>query len=261
MGLGRLFDADVSLGLRSPYTSLAGARPGRVTHCCFEHAGQNFGSLDRGPRAAPLWTCMESMGGQSAMRGETKRQRTEAGRDSRRRSRTGDREGCAVDVAKASGQGVRAPRAPTGGVSKVWDVAATTGAVTELAEQLVELAIEKVTVESTSDYWRIWYYLLEAAGLRRAAGQRPRREERARPAQNRQARRGVAGQAHREGAAAALVRAAGTDPAAARLHPAAGRSDPGTHPLLAAAGEAARGRVDQGVDRGVAPWTRCRCGT
>ncbi|RZL70011.1 MAG: IS110 family transposase, partial [Rhodococcus sp. (in: high G+C Gram-positive bacteria)] len=39
------------------------------------------------------------------------------------------------------------------------------GAVTDLAEQLVELEIEKVTVESTSDYWRIWYYLLEAAGL------------------------------------------------------------------------------------------------
>jgi hypothetical protein len=32
----------------------AGARPGRVTHCCFEHAGQNFGSLDRGPRAIRL---------------------------------------------------------------------------------------------------------------------------------------------------------------------------------------------------------------
>ena len=44
-------------------------------------------------------------------------------------------------------------------------MAATTGAVTELAEQLVEQGIEKVTVESTSDYWRIWYYLLEAAGL------------------------------------------------------------------------------------------------
>ena len=26
--------------------------------------------------------------------------------------------------------------------------------------------IEKVTLESTSDYWRIWYYLLEAAGLK-----------------------------------------------------------------------------------------------
>ena len=25
--------------------------------------------------------------------------------------------------------------------------------------------VERVTVESTSDYWRIWYYLLEAAGL------------------------------------------------------------------------------------------------
>src|SRR5260370_17638377 len=29
----------------------------------------------------------------------------------------------------------------------------------------MELGVEKVTVESTSDYWRIWYYLLEAAGL------------------------------------------------------------------------------------------------
>ena len=36
--------------------------------------------------------------------------------------------------------------------------------------------MEKVTVESTSDYWRIWYYLLEAAGLG-AAGQRPGCEE------------------------------------------------------------------------------------
>src|SRR6185437_5030772 len=50
-------------------------------------------------------------------------------------------------------------------VSRVWDVAATTAAVTELAEDLVELGVERVTVESTSDYWRIWYYLLEAAGL------------------------------------------------------------------------------------------------
>jgi hypothetical protein len=39
----------------------------------------------------------------------------------------------------------------------VWDVPARTGAVTELGEQLLELGVEKVTVESTSDYWRIWY--------------------------------------------------------------------------------------------------------
>ena len=72
---------------------------------------------------------------------------------------------CAVDVAKASGTVcVRTPRERRR-VSKVWDVQATTGAVTDLADQLIELGVEKVTVESTSDYWRIWYYLLESAGL------------------------------------------------------------------------------------------------
>ena len=49
--------------------------------------------------------------------------------------------------------------------SRVWQVSATTNAVSDLAAQLVGLGIEKVTVESTSDYWRIWYYLLESAGL------------------------------------------------------------------------------------------------
>lgn len=72
----------------------------------------------------------------------------------------------AVDVAKASGKVcVRLPGRTGRRVSRVWDVAATSGAVTELAEQLVGQGIEKVTVESTSDSWRIWYYLLEAAGL------------------------------------------------------------------------------------------------
>jgi transposase len=50
-------------------------------------------------------------------------------------------------------------------VSRVWDVAATTETVIALAVQLVALGIQKVTVESTSDYWRMWFYLLEAAGL------------------------------------------------------------------------------------------------
>jgi hypothetical protein len=72
---------------------------------------------------------------------------------------------CAIDVAKASGVVcVRTPRERRR-VSKVWDVQASTGAVSDLAAQLMELGVEKVTVESTSDYWRIWYYLLEAAGL------------------------------------------------------------------------------------------------
>ena len=72
----------------------------------------------------------------------------------------------AIDVAKAAGKVcVRLPGRAGRRVSRVWDVAATSGAVTDLAEHLVGQGIEKVTVESTSDYWRIWYYLLEAAGL------------------------------------------------------------------------------------------------
>jgi transposase len=72
----------------------------------------------------------------------------------------------AIDVAKAAGKVcVRLPGKTGRRFSRVWDVPARTGAVSELAEQLIELGIEKVTVESTSDYWRIWYYLLEAAGL------------------------------------------------------------------------------------------------
>jgi len=74
----------------------------------------------------------------------------------------------AIDVAKASGKVcTRVPHQskPGGRVTKVWDVDATTGAITELAAYLVGLGIEKVTVESTSDYWRPWCYLLQAAGL------------------------------------------------------------------------------------------------
>jgi transposase len=76
---------------------------------------------------------------------------------------------CAIDVAKMSGMVcTRLPRQggrPGSRVSRVWEVPATARAVMELAVQLVELRIQKVTVESTSDYWRVWFYLLEAAGL------------------------------------------------------------------------------------------------
>jgi transposase len=75
---------------------------------------------------------------------------------------------CAIDVAKASGAVcVRVPHEAKPGrrVSRVWQVPATTRAITDLAARLVDERIAKVTVESTSDYWRIWFYLLEAAGL------------------------------------------------------------------------------------------------
>jgi transposase len=74
----------------------------------------------------------------------------------------------AVDVAKASGMvctRVPDPSRPGKRVTKVWEVDATTNAITELADHLMRHGIQKVTVESTSDYWRPWLYLLEAAGL------------------------------------------------------------------------------------------------
>jgi transposase len=74
----------------------------------------------------------------------------------------------AVDVAKASGMvcmRVPHPCRPGKRVTKVWEVGATTNAITELADHLVRQGIQKVTVESTSDYWRPFLYLLEAAGL------------------------------------------------------------------------------------------------
>src|SRR5215472_2491382 len=74
----------------------------------------------------------------------------------------------AVDVAKASGMvctRVPHPDRPGRQRTLVWEVPATTGAVLELGEQLAAERIEKVTLEATSDYWRIWFYLLEAAGL------------------------------------------------------------------------------------------------
>jgi len=75
----------------------------------------------------------------------------------------------AVDVAKASGVVcTRVPREGEPGrfVTRVWTAGATTNAILELADELAAERIEKVVLESTSDYWRPFYYLLEAAGLR-----------------------------------------------------------------------------------------------
>jgi transposase len=74
----------------------------------------------------------------------------------------------AVDVAKASGMVcTRVPHQGRPGKrrTQVWEVDATTNAVLELGEHLAGEQIQKVTLEATSDYWRIWFYLLEAAGL------------------------------------------------------------------------------------------------
>ncbi len=74
----------------------------------------------------------------------------------------------AVDVAKSAGMVcTRVPHEMRPGKrrTRVWQVDAATNAILELADHLRCQGIEKVTLESTSDYWRIWFYLLEAAGL------------------------------------------------------------------------------------------------
>src|SRR5206468_6079925 len=74
----------------------------------------------------------------------------------------------AVDVAKDSGMVcTRTPHPSRPGArrSTVWTVRARTGAVRALGRQLKGDGIEVVTLESTSDYWRIWFFVLEACGL------------------------------------------------------------------------------------------------
>jgi transposase len=75
---------------------------------------------------------------------------------------------CGIDVAKASGVVcIRLPPAREGGrrASLVESVEATVPAITELAGRLAEAGVEMVTLEATSDYWRVWFYVLEAGGV------------------------------------------------------------------------------------------------
>jgi transposase len=74
----------------------------------------------------------------------------------------------AVDVAKKDGVVCTRrphPSQPGRRQSVVWTVTATMNAVRELAARLRAERIQKVTLESTSDYWRIWFYVLESEGL------------------------------------------------------------------------------------------------
>src|SRR6201994_2824248 len=74
-----------------------------------------------------------------------------------------------IDIAKAKADVcTRLPPQREGGRrgSRVEEVPATAREVTALAGRLLADGVELAVMESTSDYWRIWFYLLEAAGLR-----------------------------------------------------------------------------------------------
>jgi transposase len=63
----------------------------------------------------------------------------------------------AIDVAKASGMVcTRVPHATKAGkrTTTVWQVPSTSNAILELAGHLAGEGIQRVVVESTSDYWR-----------------------------------------------------------------------------------------------------------
>ncbi len=73
-----------------------------------------------------------------------------------------------IDVAKESAVVcVRMP--PTKGrkhrTSHLQAVPATVPAITELAAELKAAGVQMVSMEATSDYWRIWFAVLEEAGL------------------------------------------------------------------------------------------------
>ena len=66
----------------------------------------------------------------------------------------------AIDVAKATGMvctWVPHENSPGRRVTKVWQVSATTNAIMDLADHLVCAGIERVVLESTSDYWRPFF--------------------------------------------------------------------------------------------------------
>jgi transposase len=171
MGSGRLVDADRFLGRMSPQTSLApgpdleGSRivasstPVRISVPLTEALGR-----------PTRWNGTDSIGGQAEMGARRKTKQKPAMVEP---VEIPDAEhelvierAAAIDVAKAAGKVcVRLPGKSGRRFSRVWDLPARSGAITELAQHLVELGVEKLTVESTSDYWRIWYYLLEDQGL------------------------------------------------------------------------------------------------
>ena len=74
----------------------------------------------------------------------------------------------ALDIAKAELVCcVRVP-SPAGGKRRLQEVttySTMTQALTELANRLVEMRVQRVVMEATSSYWKPVFYLLEAHGL------------------------------------------------------------------------------------------------
>jgi hypothetical protein len=84
----------------------------------------------------------------------------------------------AIDVAKDSGMVcTRTPHPSRPGArrSTIWTIKARRNAISGLGRQLARDGIEVVTLESTSDYWRIWVRHVAHCCIARVAGKDRRR--------------------------------------------------------------------------------------
>src|SRR5487761_1580158 len=143
-------------------------------YCRFEHADQIRLSLV--PLPGQLRSCWHAREGEAAMAARKKKDADAAGSPagdggdgaevSEDQVRVVER-AAAIDVAKGSGMVcTRVPGSrPDRRRQKVWQVTATYREVIELMDHLRSQGIQRLVLESTSDYWRLWYYLAEAAGL------------------------------------------------------------------------------------------------
>ena len=155
-----------------------------------------------------------------------------------------------IDVAEAKADVcTRLPPAVEGArrASRVEEAGAAAGEILALAGRLLADGVELVVMESTSDYWRIWFYLLEGAGLTvQLVNSRQARQLAGRPKTDRLDAQWIA-RLGRDGPAAPVVRAAAGDPRAAGPDQDPAAAGQGPHPGVAAAGETARGRPGQAV--------------
>ena len=132
----------------------------------------------------------------------------------------------------------------------MWTVKARTGAVRALGRRLRKDGIEVVTLESTSDYWRIWFFVLEACGLAvQLVHAAQAKNLPGLPKQTNSMRMWWPGPTE-----LGLLRASFVPPSAIRdlrhYTRARTRLVQRAHPLLAAAGKAAGRRADQALVRG-----------
>jgi hypothetical protein len=133
----------------------------RVAQCCLEHAGQYSGPGARRP--GPPGSSPYPTGQDQEVAAVSRPQVTGDTEHEQVHDRV-----AAVDVAKDTGMVCTRtphPARPGSRRAAVQSVKARMDAIRVLGRQLRKDGIEIVTLESTSDYWRIWFFVLEECGL------------------------------------------------------------------------------------------------